>query len=144
MNNFPDLLEPAWIINLLGQLSAHYDIILIDAPAILAVSDAAMLAPYVDGVLLTVKMGATHKEALGRAIQQLEAIQAPVIGTVLNRAQPNSRYQSYSGYYEIGKRPEQAPPNQRITLPDPNVTKNIGKGQNQNQPKESASKGLQS
>ncbi len=67
---------------------------LIDAPALLAVSDASTLAALVDGAILVVESAHTHKESIEAARKQLEDAKVRVLGVVVNRAQnnPDSTY----------------------------------------------------
>lgn len=59
------------------------DVIVLDAPPVLPVTDAAVLAPLVDGVLLVIDIGRTPRAAAARARQQLEAVGARVLGAVV-------------------------------------------------------------
>jgi polysaccharide biosynthesis transport protein len=58
------------------------DVIVLAAPPVLAVADAAVLAPMVQGALLVVRIGTTTLEAAQRARRQLEAVGAQVLGAV--------------------------------------------------------------
>ncbi len=60
------------------------DTILFDAPPVVAVTDAAILASRVDGVLLVVDAGATRRDLARRARAQLEKVNARLLGVVLN------------------------------------------------------------
>jgi non-specific protein-tyrosine kinase len=85
------------ILNLVGERT---DIILLDSPPVMAVTDAAVLAPRVDGVLLVVKPGSTKLAACRQAIEQLQRVGANILGVVLNDVELNrSRYHYYRGYY---------------------------------------------
>jgi len=97
----------------LDMLSQEYDTVLIDTPPVLSVTDAAALAPCVDGVVLVAKPGATRLRDLQRAYEQLRAGGARVLGVVLNELNPRSRkygyyyhryYSKYSYYYEDGQK----------------------------------------
>lgn len=79
----------------LTALLQNADIVLLDAPPLLAVTDAAVLSSRVDGVLLVVSAGKTKRENARKAQSQLEKINAHVIGAVLNNVQANSRDQTY-------------------------------------------------
>lgn len=74
------------------------EMLVLDAPPVLPVTDAAVLAPIVDGVILVVYLGRTPRNATRRARQQLEAVGARILGVVVNGA-PMSRRGSYSYYY---------------------------------------------
>jgi polysaccharide chain length determinant protein (PEP-CTERM system associated) len=88
----------------LGQALEGADVVLVDAPPVLPVTDAAVLAPAVDGVILVIKLGRTPRAAARRARQQLEAVGARVVGVVANGVPMGRRgygcyYPYYAGYY---------------------------------------------
>lgn len=74
------------ISQVLAQLTAHADVIIIDGPALLAAATANTLAGQVDGVILLVEANRTKRSALQEARFALEQAQANLIGVVLNRA----------------------------------------------------------
>jgi non-specific protein-tyrosine kinase len=84
------------------------DMVLLDTPPVLAVTDAAVLAPTVDGVLLVVRPGKTRISALRLTLEQLQQVNAHVLGIVLNdidlRGRPYAYryhyYRNYSAYQE--------------------------------------------
>jgi non-specific protein-tyrosine kinase len=57
-----------------GKIKESMDIVLIDTPPILVVTDSAVLAPRVDGVILVVKPGSTNLGAAKQAIDQLRRV----------------------------------------------------------------------
>ncbi|HEY0811946.1 MAG TPA: polysaccharide biosynthesis tyrosine autokinase [Pseudonocardia sp.] len=69
--------------HLLEDLRARYDFVIIDVPALLPVSDAAAVAARADGVVLVVRYRRTTEEQVAAAASALEAVSAPLIGTVL-------------------------------------------------------------
>jgi capsular exopolysaccharide synthesis family protein len=77
-------------------LQSRADIILFDAPPVIAVTDAAVLGTKVDGVLLVVRAGKTRREHALRARELLERVNVHLVGAVLNDAPPD---QSLGGYY---------------------------------------------
>lgn len=77
------LLSTNRLAELLAQLSADADYVLVDAPPVLAVTDAALWAGKVDGVLLAVHAGRTRREHAQRAKTVLEKVQARIVGAVL-------------------------------------------------------------
>jgi len=93
---------------LLDAASERFDMILLDSPPVLAVSDAGALVPMVDGVLLVVGSGQAARLALRRAKEAIQAVQGRIVGAVLNRfdasAQGYSRryYDRYESYYTKG------------------------------------------
>ncbi len=78
-------------------LSGLADLVLFDAPPIVVVTDAAILASQVDGVLLVVNASGTRREHAQRAQQLLAKVNARLVGSVLNNAPPDRRLR---GYYQ--------------------------------------------
>lgn len=81
--NPSELLAAADLAGLLNALRPYYDIILIDAPPILHVSDAVAMAPSTDGTILVCRFRKTRQESIRAAADALDAVSAPVVGTVL-------------------------------------------------------------
>lgn len=73
---------------LLRDLRGHYDFVVIDAPALLPVADAATLAARADGVILITRYGVTTEEDLNSALETLHTVSAPLLGTALNMTPP--------------------------------------------------------
>jgi capsular exopolysaccharide synthesis family protein len=79
----------------IARLCAEADIVLFDTPPVNAVTDAAVLATKVDGVLLVFQAGKTRRDAARQARQILEKVKANIVGVVLNNATVEQGY----GYY---------------------------------------------
>lgn len=94
--NPSELLQSRAMADLLLDLRAHYDVILIDAPPLLPVTDAALLAAQADGALLVVRHGKTTRDELHQATERLAAVGGRLLGAVLNMA-PHKGPDSY-GY----------------------------------------------
>jgi capsular exopolysaccharide synthesis family protein len=95
-----ELLQSERMQEVLEQLEATADIVVIDTTPLLAVSDALILASLVDAVLLVVDSEDSSKGAVRHAREELDDVAAPVIGAVLNKYDPSKagdRY--YYGYY---------------------------------------------
>jgi len=76
--------------------------VVLDTPPLGVVTDAAVLATLADGVIFVARMGATHGEALRRAVQELEEIGTRIVGTVLtdvHRSADRFGYGDYRYYY---------------------------------------------
>jgi protein-tyrosine kinase len=73
------------MVELLDFTATQFDVVLLDAPAVLDVADTRMLAPLVDGVLVVVREGTATREALRRVRQSLQQVHAKILGLVLNR-----------------------------------------------------------
>ena len=82
--NPSELLQSTAMATLLRQLRETYDVVVIDAPSLLAYTDAALLSAQCDGALLLVRHGWVTKEQLGRAVQRLDAVHGRLFGVVLN------------------------------------------------------------
>ena len=80
---------------LLADLAEQADMILLDAPPVIAVSDAAILAPRVDGVLLVLQAGQTKRDYARRAKELLEKVDAHIVGAVLNNVAADVALQGY-------------------------------------------------
>jgi non-specific protein-tyrosine kinase len=87
------------LTELLGQLQATADVVIIDAPPLLPVTDALVLAGRVDGVLLVVAAEKTRRRTLGSAVELLRNAEAPVLGAVLNGASRRHHFASYGYAY---------------------------------------------
>jgi len=84
--NPADLLSSRRMESLISSLKSRADIVLFDAPPIVAVTDAALLASKLDGVLLVVSAGQTKREHAQRAKELLERINVRLVGAVLTNA----------------------------------------------------------
>jgi capsular exopolysaccharide synthesis family protein len=82
--NATGLLESDAMRTLIKALEERYDRVIIDTPPVNIVTDAAILATRVDGVLVIARAAVTHADALRYAVDQLERVSAPVLGVVLN------------------------------------------------------------
>ncbi|MEA3351047.1 MAG: polysaccharide biosynthesis tyrosine autokinase, partial [Chloroflexota bacterium] len=97
--NPSELLASEKMSNLIQRLKEEADIIVIDSPPVMAVTDATVLAPRVDGVLLIIKPGQTKLEAARQTVEQLRRVRANLLGVVLNEVDPkSSRYGYYNRY----------------------------------------------
>ncbi len=97
--NPSELLGSTQMTDLLATLRARADMVLIDTPPLLPVTDAAVLARECDGAMVIIRQNRTTREQLGRALDALRSVDARVLGTVLNMA-PASGADGYGyGYY---------------------------------------------
>jgi non-specific protein-tyrosine kinase len=82
--------------DIIAALKERADIVLFDAPPIIAVTDAAVLSTKVDGVLLVVRAGKTRREHALRARELLDRVNVRLVGAVLSNAPTD---QTLGGYY---------------------------------------------
>jgi capsular exopolysaccharide synthesis family protein len=87
-----DILGSRRMERIIARLRDEADVVLFDTPPVLAVTDAAVLAARVDGVLLVFAAGRTRRERARRAREMLEKVKAHIVGVVLNGAQANDAY----------------------------------------------------
>lgn len=84
---------------LIEQLTKLFDVVLLDSPPILAVTDAAVLGARTDNVLLVCNSGDTRGNELKQAVKKLGDVKANVIGVVLNHISPKTGGHYYNHYY---------------------------------------------
>jgi len=100
--NPSELLGSRQMTELLDTLTAHFDFVIIDAPPLLLVTDAAVLSKIADGALLVAASGSTRKQNLTAAARGILAAGGTLLGTVgtmLPAKGPDSYgYGSYGGY----------------------------------------------
>jgi protein-tyrosine kinase len=103
--NPSELLASSKMKEFLGEIRNQYDYILIDAPPIGAVADAAVLSTAADGVILVAASGQVKSDFLRRAKEQLEQVNANILGVVLNKVSGRTgNGYSYYYYYRYGQR----------------------------------------
>ncbi|MEE8143622.1 MAG: CpsD/CapB family tyrosine-protein kinase, partial [Planctomycetota bacterium] len=91
--NPAELLGSTSFDQLLSELADRYDLVVVDAPVLLAVSDALLLAHRVDGVLLVHAPGKVDKKGFGRVREVLDRAGANVLGLVSNKVSVADPYQ---------------------------------------------------
>jgi chain length determinant protein tyrosine kinase EpsG len=82
--NPQELLGRGAFAQAIDSLSARYDVILIDTPAIAVGADAASIAAFAGGALVVARRGVTPVKAIGRLADDLRSAGAAVVGSVLN------------------------------------------------------------
>lgn len=101
--NPSELLGSAKMAEFLIRMAEMYDVVLLDTPPVMAVTDAVLLVPMVDSVLLVLRAGKTRIEMAREAKNRLQNAGAKRIGVVLNEAEMHN-IGSYSGYYYKGSK----------------------------------------
>jgi capsular exopolysaccharide synthesis family protein len=101
-DNPAELLGSDAMANLLSELRMFADYVVLDTPPVLMVSDASVLVPKADGVVVIADATSTHRGAVSRTREQLEQVGARIVGCVLNNVDPNKAkyYPSSYGYYQ--------------------------------------------
>jgi succinoglycan biosynthesis transport protein ExoP len=99
--NPAELLTSPMFQELLDDLRADFEFVIVDTPPVLAVSDPAAVAPRVDGVVLVLRMTKSARPAAERAREQLAAVGARMFGVVVNAsAERSSGYGGYGYSYQ--------------------------------------------
>ncbi|WP_209657615.1 polysaccharide biosynthesis tyrosine autokinase [Clavibacter michiganensis] len=100
--NPSELLGSQGMARLLQDLEARYDVVLIDAPPLLPVTDAAILSKNAGGAIVVVAAGRTHRTQLKSAIANLTNVGADVLGLVITML-PTKGPDAYGyGHYGYG------------------------------------------
>lgn len=92
------LLESPSMSDLLASLRESFDMLIIDAPPLLSVSDPAVLAQTSDVAILVARYGHTRRQDFSAAIQDLQAVNARVIGAILTRVPAPKKARSTRTY----------------------------------------------
>ena len=96
-----ELLESNRMSFLLERLKRRFDVVVLDSPPLLPTSDALLLAPQTDGVVLMIKTGQVNRDLIRKAVDQIKHTQANLIGVVLNEVdiKREGYYKYYHKYY---------------------------------------------
>lgn len=95
--NPAELLSSKRMAELLFALQGEFDMILVDSTPVLPVTDATLLAAWVEATLLVARADVTTEPQLRDALEQLQRVEANVVGTVLNDVADDHRYGYYYG-----------------------------------------------
>ncbi|MBW3650201.1 MAG: polysaccharide biosynthesis tyrosine autokinase [Actinobacteria bacterium] len=96
--NPSELLASRRSADVFANLQAHADIVLVDCPPVLPVTDAAVLAGVADATMLVGTAGVTRRRDLSRAIELLRQVDAPLVGVALNGVTEEGAYGYGYGY----------------------------------------------
>lgn len=97
--NPSELLSSKQMKMLIQQLREEYDLIMIDAPPVGNVTDAAILSTICDGTILVTASGQVDVASVKRAKELLQKVNANIVGVVLNKLDKNSKGNYYYYYY---------------------------------------------
>ena len=102
--NPSELLGSALMESTLAELRKLAEIIIIDAPPTIAVTDASVLASKVDGVILVIVAGENRPEMAQKAKKLLVKAQGKILGVVLNKVEIEEEHAYYYYYYGADKK----------------------------------------
>jgi capsular exopolysaccharide synthesis family protein len=136
--NPSEIMGTARMAEVINNLRASADFVIIDSPPIVPVTDAVVLSSRVDAVMMVIHAGKTRRRHLAKSADLLDQADAPMIGAVMNGAGRHARY----GYYERygygysrpskkqGKKYTGARPGEELRprMPTPDVPQSAGSG----------------
>jgi len=102
--NPAELLQSNAMKDSLAKLRSQYDVVIIDAPPLLPVTDAALLAREADGAILVVRHGRTTRDQVKGSIERLAQVDASLMGVVMNMTPAKGRGYGYG--YGYGYAPD--------------------------------------
>lgn len=103
--NPAELLGSQMMTEFLTNATHTVDLVIVDVPPILPVTDSQLLANIVDGTVLVVRENVAQKSAVRAAVEALERSHATLLGVVLNDVSQGGRHNDYgNGYYSYGER----------------------------------------
>ena len=100
--NPAELLASDNMKSILTDAAAAYDVVIIDSPPTVAIADVSILAQVVDGVILVVGSGEVSREYALEAKEQLEMVEAKIIGVVLNKVNLKTKDYKYRYHFHEG------------------------------------------
>lgn len=101
--NPSELLNSKKMQKLLDYVRSKADIVIIDAPPLLPVTDSVLLSQKVDGVIMTVMCNQTKKDVFKKGVQRLKQVNANILGSILNKYPvKGNQYYNYQNYYYYG------------------------------------------
>ncbi len=103
--NPSELLQSKSMESLLAHLRSDFDVVIIDAPPLLPVTDAAVLAAQADGAVVVVRHGRTTRDQLAHALDRLTAVDAEPAGVVINMVPSKFNGTRYGYGYGYGPAP---------------------------------------
>jgi len=95
--NPADMLGSQRMDQIIADLIGTADVVLFDAPPVIAVTDATVLGSKVDGVLMVISAGKTRRDHAEKAKELLEKANVRIIGAALTNAPTDSGIGSYYG-----------------------------------------------
>lgn len=98
----PKVLGSKSMEELIKKCRKAYDVIIIDSPPVLSITDAAILSKLCDGIIMVVAVGTTKKEELVAARKAFERVNGKILGVVMTKVKMKNKssYYYYYGQYK--------------------------------------------
>lgn len=113
--NPSELLGSQEMVSIIERLEQSFDAVVVDAPPLIPVTDAAVLAQHVGGVIMVAGVHTVRRQEIDRSLNALQLVGAAVLGLVLNRV-PIKGADSYAYSYMSYAAPDSADENRLIKL----------------------------
>jgi len=125
-----ELLQSNKFDQLLEMMQERYDVVLLDLPPVLAVSDPLVIAPKVSGMVLVIKAASARKSEVLNTLRRLNSAGGTLTGCVLNTFGVGKNFSSdggYYGYYRSGYSESARPARGAVVNPVPTFNGEAGK-----------------
>ncbi|GEN99647.1 hypothetical protein NSE01_14800 [Novosphingobium sediminis] len=94
-----ELLSSSNMLQLLEELTARFDMVLLDSPPVLGLADSPLMAALVDGVVIVIQSDRSRRGSLKASLRRLRSMRTNVLGGVLTKFDPSDSGNRYSEYY---------------------------------------------
>ena len=99
--NPSELLSSARMRSLMGHFAERYDFVIVDLPPVNIVTDALVMAPLLDGIVVVVRENQTTRKALDNCVREIRMTDTKLLGFVMNGAKESGKtYGKYKKYYK--------------------------------------------
>ena len=98
-SNPSEILAGETMKDLMSLVKEKYEFVVVDAPPVIAVTDAAVLAPQVDAAALVIESARNDRDIILKAKGLLERVGVNLLGAVLNNVRERNLYGDYDYYY---------------------------------------------
>ena len=116
--NPSEMLVSSRVDNVVAGLAERYDLVIVDSPPVVPISDAVTLARKVDAVVLVSRAGRSSRRSIRRAVGQLAQVQAHLVGCVLNDSRVRGSYYGGDRADYRRYRPESTSTNGEVPEPE--------------------------
>ncbi|MCA9743960.1 MAG: CpsD/CapB family tyrosine-protein kinase [Deferribacteres bacterium] len=84
IDNPTELFNSQRMKDLFSEIKFYFDTVIVDSPPVLPVTDSLILSPEMDGALVVIKAGQTHKDVVRRAVELMRNSGLNLLGTIIN------------------------------------------------------------
>lgn len=84
IENPTELFNSQRMKDLFSEIKFYFDTVIVDSPPVLPVTDSLILSPEMDGALVVIKAGQTHKDVVRRAVELMRNTGLNILGTIIN------------------------------------------------------------